>query len=42
VFNDYAFRIKENSEIKVYLYDGKETSTTFKSITLGSSITDFD
>jgi S1-C subfamily serine protease len=42
VFNDYAFRIKENSEIKVYLYDGNETSTTFKSITLGSSITDFD
>lgn len=42
VFNDYAFRIKENSEIKVYLYDGNEVSTTFKTITLDSSIIDFD
>ena len=42
VFDDYAFRIKERSEIKVYLYDGNEISTTYRTITLGASITDFD
>lgn len=42
VFNDYSFRIKERSEIRVYLVDGKEVSTTYQTITLGSSITDFD
>ena len=42
VFDDYSFRIKENSVIKVYLYDGNEVSTTYKSITLGASVTDFD
>jgi hypothetical protein len=42
VFDDYAFRIKERSEIKIYLYDGNEISTTYKTITLGASITDFD
>ena len=42
VFNDYSFRIKERSEIRVYLVDGKEVSTTYKTITLGASITDFD
>ena len=42
VFNDYSFRIKERSEIRVYLVDGNETSTTYKTITLGASITDFD
>ena len=42
IFDDYAFRIKEHSEIKIYLYDGKEVSTTYKTITLGASVTDFD
>ena len=42
VFDDYAFRIKEHSEIRIYLYDGKGVSTTFKTITLGASVTDFD
>ncbi len=42
VFNDYSFRIKERSVIRVYLVDGKEVSTTYKEITLGASITDFD
>ena len=42
IFDDYAFRIKEKSEIKIYLVDGKEISTTYKTILLGASVTDLD
>lgn len=42
VFNDYSFRIKERSEIRIYLVDGNEVSTTYKTITLGASVTDLD
>ncbi len=42
IFDDYAFRIKAGSVVKVYLDDGKEVSTTYKTITLGSKVTDLD
>ena len=40
IFDDYSFRIKEYSELKIYLYDGKEVSTTYKTLNLGAAEAD--
>lgn len=42
VFDDYAFSIKEGSDIKVYIEDGNDTSTTYVTINASSLITDSD